>query len=113
MLPPALMAQRLLIGGGLTVLLAWAFGLQSMRTTLDLSESGTLVFLLGAVLIAAGMALRQGAPSLVAMFPEEGEEAMTGRLKQEMSDLEQKERSSRAWARLEADALRDALDEEA
>jgi hypothetical protein len=113
MLPPALMAQRLLVGGGLTVLLAWAFGLQSGRTTLEVSGSGALIFLLGAVLVAAGIALGQGSPQLAALFPNEGDEAMSGRLKQEMADLEQEERSSRAWARLEADALRSALDEEA
>ena len=113
MLPPALMAQRLLIGGGLTVLLAWAFGLQSGRTTLSASDSGTLVLLLGVLMIAAGVALAQGSPQMTALFPKEGDEAMTGRLKQEMADLEEDERSSRAWARLEADALREALDEEA
>ena len=113
MLPPALMAQRLLVGGGLTVLLAWSFGLQSGRTTLDVSASGTLVFLLGAVMITAGVALRRGSPHLLNLFPKEGEEAMAGRLKQELSDLDREERSNRAWARLEADALRDALDEEA
>ncbi len=113
MLPPALMAQRLLTGGGLTVLLAWAFGLQSGRTTLEASSSGTLVFLLGAMMIAAGVALAQGSPQLTRMFPSDGDEAMTGRLKQEMAELEKQEQSSRAWARLEADALREALDEEA
>ena len=38
---------------------------------------------------------------------------MAGRLKQDMAELEKQEQSSRAWARLEADALREALDEEA
>ncbi|MBV18712.1 MAG: hypothetical protein CMA56_02475 [Euryarchaeota archaeon] len=113
MLPPALMAQRLLMGGGLTVLLAWAFGLQSGRTTLEASSSGTMVFLLGAVMIAAGVALAQGSPQLTRIFPLDGDEAMTGRLKQELAELEKQEQSSRAWARLEADALRQALDEEA
>ena len=113
MLPPALMAQRLLIGGGLTVLLAWSFGLQTGRTTLDASGSGALIFLLGAALVGAGIALGQGSPKLASLFPNEGDEALSGRLKQEMADLEQDERSSRAWARLEADALRSALDEEA
>ncbi|MAL19689.1 MAG: hypothetical protein VYC27_02945 [Candidatus Thermoplasmatota archaeon] len=113
MLPPALMAQRLLTGGGLTVLLAWAFGLQSGRTTLEASSSGTMVFLLGAVMIAAGVALAQGAPQLTRLFPTDGDEAMAGRLKQDMAELEKQEQSSRAWARLEADALREALDEEA
>lgn len=113
MLPPALMAQRLFTGGGLTVLLAWAFGLQSGRTTLDISSSGSLMFLLGAVMIAVGVALAQGSPQLNSLFPSDGEEAMAGRLKQEMAELEKHEQSSRAWARLEADALRQALDEEA
>ena len=81
MLPPALMAQRLLVGGGLTVLLAWAFGLQSGRTSLEASGSGALIFLLGAVLVAAGIALGQGSPQLAALFPNEGDEAMSGRLK--------------------------------
>lgn len=95
------------------MLLAWAFALQSGRTTLEASSSGTLVFLLGAVMIAAGVALAQGAPQLTRLFPTDGDEAMTGRLKQELAELEQQEQSSRAWARLEADALRQALDEEA
>jgi hypothetical protein len=84
------MAQRLLVGGGLTVLLAWAFGLQTGRTTLEASGSGALIFLLGAVLVAAGIALGQGSVQLAALFPNEGEEAMSGRLKLEMAGLEKK-----------------------
>ena len=66
MLPPALMAQRLLTGGGLTVLLAWAFG--SNLAGPPSRPSGTMVFLLGAVMIAAGVALAQGAPQLTRLF---------------------------------------------
>lgn len=91
------------------VLFAWAMALQSGRASL---EDSLPIALLGAVLLLAGLALGQRSAALLRLFPEEGETEMEQRLRQEVSDLEKDERSSRAWAMLEADALRSALDEE-
>ena len=109
MMPPAHAAKRLLAGGGAAVLFAWAMALQSGRASL---ENSVPIALLGAVLLLAGLALGQRSAALLRLFPEEGETEMEQRLRQEVSDLEKDERSSRAWAMLEADALRSALDEE-
>jgi hypothetical protein len=113
MMPPARAAQRLLMGGGAAVLFAWAMGLQSGRTTVGGESGGTVILLLGAVLMLTGVALGQRSAAMLRLFPDEGDAAMEVRLQQEMADLEKDEQSSRAWARLEADALRSALDEEA
>ena len=82
----------------------------SKRSLSAMALGGAFVTVLA---LSAPMALAQGAPQLTRLFPTDGDEAMAGRLKQDMAELEKQEQSSRAWARLEADALREALDEEA
>jgi hypothetical protein len=88
-------------------------GLQSGRTSVSGDGGGTAILLLGALFVLTGLALGQRSATLLRLFPEEGDSAMQARLQQEVADLEKDEQSSRAWARLEADALRSALDEEA
>ena len=62
-----------------------------------------MVFLLGAVMIAAGVALAQGAPQLTRLFPTDGDEAMAGRLKQDMANWKSKSKAAalgHGWKRM-------------
>ena len=110
---PAAVAQRLLLGSGLGLLLVSGLALQ--RGLLDFAtfSLGWLVPAASVICIGIGMGIGKGnIRLLVGLFPNEDDEQLLNRVQGELDDKEKEEHVGGAWAKLEVNLLSQELGED-
>ena len=100
LMTPADRARKILIGTGMCLMLVFAIGLDSGRYSMDL-QLGWMFPLIGLLLIGIGF-MRT---TLGQQFPDESDEEMTRRVKNDVDQNEREKNVGKAWASLEQHVL--------
>jgi len=110
---PAAAAQRLLLGTGLGLMLVSGLAMQRGMLGVDNFQFGWAIPLIAMICLFLGLTMGEGKGGfLLGLFPDENDEMLAVRMKDEVA-LEQKDLDlGGAWAKLEANLLSEELSQE-
>ena len=109
---PSHSASTLLLGTGLGCFLITGFGLVQGRMELASFSAGWFFPIIGVLLLFFSRTLRSGAGPLSKAFPDENDEMLSERVRNELEVTVKDASVGSAWAELEAAVLESELSEE-
>ena len=109
---PSKAASRILYATGFGLILACGFGLLEGRMEITDPGIGHIFLLIAIISIFTAFSLGQKYNFLKNMYPNETEEEMIERIKNEIHEIEQDSAVGNAWAKLESQVLQKELEQE-